>query len=140
MPAVARLLLCLALSPALAQALEAPQVQVETLAKTTSSWDGGTLPAYPTAQPEVTVLRLRIAPGARLPLHLHPVINVAYMLAGELTVHMDQGPTRHLKAGDALVELVDKLHYGENQGSVPAELVVVYAGVVGGKITVLAGQ
>jgi quercetin dioxygenase-like cupin family protein len=33
-----------------------------------------------------------------------------------------------LKAGDALVELVDTWHYGRNDGDVPAEIVVFYAG------------
>ncbi len=38
---------------------EANTVNVETLAKTTSSWDGTTLTDYGQGQPEVTILRAR---------------------------------------------------------------------------------
>jgi len=42
----------------------------------------------------------------------------------------------HLKAGDALIEVVDKLHHGHNDGNVPAEIIVFYAAAKGDKITV----
>jgi len=115
----------------------APGVQVETLVKTTQSWDGNALPAYPEGTPEITVLHITVPPQTKLPLHLHPVINVGYLLSGELTVVTQMEETLHLKAGDTIVELVDKLHYGMNEGEEPAVIVVVYAGVVGTPVTVL---
>src|SRR4030042_7150842 len=50
-------------------------VQVDVLAKTGLSWDGRDLPEYPKGTPEITILRIKIPPGAQLPLHKHTVIN-----------------------------------------------------------------
>ena len=36
-----------------------------------------------------------------------------------------------LKAGDALVEMIGTVHYGENRGDEPAEVVMFYAGTEG---------
>jgi quercetin dioxygenase-like cupin family protein len=119
-----------------AQARDARETSVETLAHATTSWDGAPLPAYPTGQPEVTVLRIRIPPGAELPLHHHPVINAGFMLKGALTVVSETGATLRLRAGDALVELVNTRHAGRNEGRDTAEIVVFYAGSAGQPITV----
>jgi quercetin dioxygenase-like cupin family protein len=107
------------------------------LVKTTKSWDGDTLPAYPKGQPEIRIRRITIPAGATLETHLHPVINAGVLLSGELTVVKVDGGTLHLKAGDPIVELVNKRHYGKNEGKHPAEILVVYAGVVGKQPTVL---
>lgn len=128
-------ILCLLLSN-VALAFDPGAVQVEPLAKSATSWDGAALPAYPAGQPEVTVLRIRVGPGARLPMHKHPVINAAVMLAGQLTVTTAAGRNIHLSRGEALVEVVDQWHYGYNEGAEVAELVVFYAGVRGRPITV----
>ncbi|MEY4484386.1 MAG: hypothetical protein RL693_1838 [Verrucomicrobiota bacterium] len=107
------------------------------LVKSTKSWDGDTLPAYPKGQPEISIRRIIIPAGAKLETHLHLVINAGVLLSGELTVVKVDGPTLHLKAGDPIVELVNKRHHAINEGKVPAEIVVVYAGVVGAQPTVL---
>jgi len=125
-------------SPAWAHDSDA--VKVEVLAKTGSSWDGEALPAYANGSPEITILRVTIAPKARLSLHKHPVINAGVMIKGELTVVADGNRTRHLKAGDAIVEVVDKWHYGKNEGSEPAEIIVFYAGIKGEPLTVETPQ
>ncbi|MES2818275.1 MAG: cupin domain-containing protein [Pseudomonadota bacterium] len=113
---------------------------VEKLAKTTRSWNGATLPAYPSGQPEISILRITIPAGAKLPVHIHPVINAGVLVSGQLTVITGDGKTLHLSAGDAIVETVDTLHYGVNQGSVPAQIIVVYAGVIDKPITVIESQ
>lgn len=104
------------------------QAQVTKLAETTTSWNGDTLPAYPQGQPKITVLKFMIPPKVRLPNHLHTVINSGYMLKGELTVIDVNNETLLLKEGDVIVELVNKIHHGVNNGDVPVELVVFYAG------------
>jgi quercetin dioxygenase-like cupin family protein len=114
---------------------EAP-IASQLLARTSQSWDGSALPDYPRGRPEVSVLRIRIAPGAQLPMHKHPVINAGYLLRGELTVVTDDNRVLRLKAGEAIVELVDKWHSGRNEGTEPAEIVVVYVGVQQQPITV----
>lgn len=103
-------------------------IESVTLIKSTQSWDGSTMPAYPTNPPEITVLKITIPPHTKLPLHKHPIINVGYMLKGSLTVVTQSQKTLHLKMGDAIIEVVDTWHYGENEGDEPAEIVVVYAG------------
>lgn len=128
---------CLSLVPAApAPAYEAGTVQAESLAKSSTSWDGNRLPAYPGGTPEISVLRIRIPPGATLPMHRHPVINAGYLVRGELAVVTDENKTLHLKAGDALVEVVNTWHYGKNEGSEVAEIVVFYAGTPNAPVTV----
>jgi len=111
-------------------------IVVEQLAKSTISWDGTVLPAYPEGQPEITILRIKIPAGAQLAMHQHPVINAGVLIAGELTVITEDNKTLHLKAGDSIVELVGTKHYGKNEGNQMAEIIVFYAGVVDKPITV----
>ncbi len=111
-------------------------VHVETLSRTGSSWDGNLLPDYPEGNPEITILRITIPPGAILPLHRHPVINAGVLLRGELTVVTKSGRTLNLKAGEAIVEVVNTWHYGKNDGNETAEIIVFYAGIRGEPITV----
>jgi quercetin dioxygenase-like cupin family protein len=118
---------------------QAPAV-VRQLVKTSRSWNGELLPAYPEGQPEITILRISIPAGTRLDKHNHPVINGGVLLSGQLTVVTTDGKTLHLKAGDPVVEVVNTLHYGINQGKIPAEIIVFYAGIVEKPITVIEPQ
>lgn len=101
------------------------------LVKTSRSWDGKLLIPYPKDQPEITIRRVSIPAGARLETHSHPMINAGVLLSGKLKVVTLDGKTLHLKAGDPIVEVVNTLHYGINEGDMPAEIVVFYAGAVG---------
>lgn len=111
-------------------------ITVETLAKSSKSWNEEALPDYPKGKPEVTILRIKIPAGAKLEIHNHPVINAGVLLAGELTVVTEDNKTLHLKAGDSIIELVNKKHYGKNEGTETAEIIVFYAGEVNKPITV----
>ena len=115
-------------------------LQGETVVKTVSisstSWDGSLLPAYLEGQPEITILNIKIPPGTKLPEHKHPVINAGYLIRGSLTVVKEDGKILHMKAGDSIVELVNQWHYGKNEGTDTAEIVVFYAGKVGTPITI----
>ncbi len=117
-------------------AQEVNTVKVEVLAKTSASWDGRDLPNYAKGKPEITILRIKIPPKVQLPLHEHPVINAGVLLKGELTVVTKDNEILHLKAGDSIVEVVDKWHYGINEGNEPAEIIVFYAGVQDTPITI----
>jgi quercetin dioxygenase-like cupin family protein len=117
-------------------ALEASaKVQVKPLIKTTVSWDSSAI-TYPTGKPEITGLLIEIAPGAETQWHLHPVPSFAYILEGHLEVTLKDGRRNTLKAGDALVEVINTAHNGRNVGTTPVKLVVFYAGVVGQSLTV----
>jgi len=111
---------------------------VKELVKNTKSWNGKFLPAYPQGQPEITILRISIPAGSQLETHSHPVINAGVLISGELTVMTTEGKTLYLKAGDPIVEVVNTLHYGTNEGNIPAEIIVFYAGVIDMPITIVA--
>ena len=114
-------------------------VRVETLARSTQDWSGTRLPPYPGGQPQVTVLRISIPPGVSLDPHHHPVINAGVLLQGRLKGVMEDGRSKLLESGDALVEVVNRIHHGESLGPQSAVIVVVYAGVEGLPITVRDG-
>ncbi len=111
-------------------------VRTVVLAKTSSSWDGSELPNYKEGKPEITILKITIPPHTKLPEHEHPEINAGVLLKGELTVVSEDNKILHLKAGDSIVELVNKWHYGMNEGNEPAEIIVFYAGIAGEPITI----
>lgn len=115
-------------------------VAVETMAKSSISWDGRALPDYPKGKPEITILRIKVPAGAKLEMHKHPVINAGIMVSGELTVITEKNETLHLKAGDSIIEVVDKWHCGKNEGSKTAEIIVFYAGVINQPITIIKSE
>ena len=134
-----KLLLALFLTSLLSSAVhagDATGVTTEVLAKTGISWDGSPLPAYPDKSPEITILRITVPVGISLQLHHHSVINAGLLLSGELTVITEDDKTLHLNAGDPIVEVVNKWHYGKNTGKVPAVILVFYAGVIDMPITI----
>src|SRR5277367_2775421 len=61
--------------------------QREALLQTTQSWNGKPYTHYPTGQPQLTTLKVTIAPHTSLPWHSHPIPNAVYVLAGTLTLH-----------------------------------------------------
>jgi len=115
---------------------EVTKPKVVTLIETDKSWNGDDLPKYPDGKPKITVLKITIPPRSKLNIHKHLVINAGVLTKGELTVVDEQHNTLNLKTGDALVELVNTYHYGENKGNLPAEIIVFYAGTEDLPITV----
>ena len=113
------------------------EIKVEKFAETTKSWNGDVLPKYPEGSPKITVLKITIPPKTKLHKHYHPVINSGILLKGELKVVDIDGHTLILNEGDVIVELVNKIHYGVNEGKKPAEIVVFYSGTVDLPITIV---
>ncbi len=105
--------------------------QREILLQTTKSWNGKPYTHYPAGQPELTMIKLTIAPHTALPWHTHPYPNVVYVLSGSLTLH-------ERDSGKTLV-----IHQGESPGRVcrhgasrrvsdePTVLLITYAGTTG---------
>lgn len=122
--------------PSTAPAQADDAVQILELAKTSASWDGEELPRYGPGQPEITILKATVPPGARFSLHRHPVINAGVMLSGRLLVVTEDSDTLHVEAGEALVEVVDEWHFGVNDGAEPAEILVFYAGIKDRRISI----
>lgn len=129
--------ICLTLLLAVPALGQSPgSLRVDTLAKTGRSWDGAALPPFASGTPEITILKITIPPRTALPLHLHPVINAGYLLRGQLVVVTEDKKTLQLEAGEAIVEVVNKWHYGKNEGEEPAEIVVFYAGIAGEPVSI----
>jgi quercetin dioxygenase-like cupin family protein len=105
--------------------------QREVLLQTTQSWNGKPYTHYPTGQPQLTTLKVTIAPHTVLPWHTHPFPNAVYVLSGTLTLHdRDSGKTLVVHQGQAVGESVDDVHRGE-AGDEPAVLLITYAGTPG---------
>jgi quercetin dioxygenase-like cupin family protein len=137
-PAVAGTLFlagCLTAVSSIVVAQEAPvtvaTAQRETLLQTTQSWNGKRYTHYPTGQPQLTTLKVTIAPHTSLPWHSHPFPNAVYVLSGALTLHdRASGKTVVVHQGQSVGESVDDVHRGE-AGDDPAVLLITYAGTPG---------
>ncbi|OQK18250.1 cupin [Methyloprofundus sedimenti] len=112
------------------------KIDVDVLTQSSKSWDGALLPNYANGQPEISILKIIIPPCTELPLHKHPLINAGMLLKGELTVVAEDKTTLHMKAGDTIIELVNKWHYGKNEGHEAAEIIVFYAGIEGKPLSI----
>ncbi|WP_297202010.1 cupin domain-containing protein [uncultured Pluralibacter sp.] len=116
---------------ATARADDAPSAKVEKLLETQQSWDGAYYKAYPRGVPQLTVLKITIAPGAALAWHKHPIPSAAYIQSGELTIEKKAtGEKKVYHAGEVLAETVDTIHRGTS-GKEGATLIVFYAGQKG---------
>ena len=105
--------------------------QREILLQANQSWNGKPYTHYPTGQPQLTTIRLTIAPHTALPWHTHPFPNVVHVLSGTLTLHdRASGKTLVVHQGQAVGESVDAVHRGET-GDEPAVLLITYAGTPG---------
>jgi len=103
----------------------------EILLQTTQSWNGKPYTHYPTAQPQLTTIRMTIAPHTALPWHTHPFPNSVYVLSGTLTLRdKASGKTQVVHQGQAVGESVDDIHRGES-GDEPTVLLITYAGAPG---------
>lgn len=107
------------------------EVKVDVLAETSQSWDGATLPNYPTTTPKITILRYKFPAHQRLSPHTHSIINCGVMLKGELTIVTLDGREHTFKEGDVVMEMIGTVHYGENRGNEDAEVIMFYAGTEG---------
>jgi quercetin dioxygenase-like cupin family protein len=144
-PAVAGTLIlaaCLTAVTSIVLAQETPAnvatAQRETLLQTTQSWNGKPYTHYPAGQPQLTTLKVTIAPHTSLPWHSHPIPNAVYVLSGTLTLHdRASGKTLVVHQGQAVGESVDDVHRGE-AGDEPAVLLITYAGTPGVQTSVPA--
>ena len=110
----------------------------EILLETAESWDGKPYTRYPTGQPQLTTIKLTLAPHTALPWHTHPFPNSVYVLTGILTLRdRDDGKTLVVHQGQAVGESVDVVHRGES-GNQPTVLLITYAGTPGAPTSIPA--
>ena len=101
-------------------------VQSQTLLRASSSWDGESYKSYTSGQPELSILKITLAPHTELEWHSHPIPSAAYIVSGELTLERKKdGKKQRFTAGQAVSETVDTFHRGV-AGSKPVVLIVFY--------------
>jgi quercetin dioxygenase-like cupin family protein len=110
-------------------------VRSETLLRSSASWDGEPYKLYPSAQPELSILKITVPPHTKLEWHSHPIPSAAYILAGELILERKKdGKKQRFTAGQAVPETVGTLHRGVT-GNESVVLIVFYAGSPGVPVT-----
>lgn len=93
--------------------------------RATTSWDGSVLESYPQGKPTITMQKLTIPPNTKMNPHSHAIMQIGYILLGELTITLEDGTTVTFCEGEPAIEVVGKVHYGENRGDVDTVVVVV---------------
>lgn len=105
------------------------KAKTEILVESSNSWNGDYIPPYRTGTPKLTISKITVPPKTRMSWHYHPMNEGAIILKGELIVEDDQGKEIHLKEGDALIEMVNRIHFGRNETDKETIIYSFYAGV-----------
>ena len=104
----------------------ASAVKSTELIRTSQSWDGVDLPDYLQGRPELVAVKYEFPAGQKLGWHHHPVINYGVLMQGELTIIGQDGKEKVVHEGEAVVEMVNTIHHGENRGTKPVILYMFY--------------
>ena len=104
----------------------AQSVQSTELIRTSQSWDGEELPDYLQGKPEIVAVKYEIPAGQKLSWHYHPVMNHGILVQGDLTIIGQDGKEKLVHEGEAIVEMVNTVHHGENRGTKPVVLYMFY--------------
>ena len=104
----------------------AQAVQSTELIRTSQSWDGVELPDYLQGRPELVAVKYEIPAGQKLGWHHHPVMNHGILAQGELTIVSLDGKEKVVHEGEAVVEMVNTIHHGENRGTKSVILYMFY--------------
>ena len=107
-------------------ATPAASVQSAELIRTSQSWDGVELPDYLQGRPELVAVKYEFPAGQKLGWHHHPVMNYGILVQGELTIIGQDGQEKVVHEGEAVVEMVNTIHHGENRGTKPVILYMFY--------------
>lgn len=102
------------------------KVETTELIRTSQSWDGVELPDYMQGRPELVSVKYIIPAGSKLGWHHHPVMNYGILVQGELTIIGLDGKTKVVHEGEAVVEMVNTIHHGENLGKKDVILYMFY--------------
>ena len=104
----------------------AQTVQTTELIRTSQSWAGEELPEYLQGRPELVAVKYEFPAGQKLGWHHHPVMNHGILVQGELTIVNLDGTEKVVHEGEAVVEMVNTIHHGENRGTKPVILYMFY--------------
>ena len=104
----------------------AKEVSSTELIRTSQSWDGVELPDYLQGRPELVSVKYVFPAGQKLGWHHHPVMNYGILVQGELTIIGQDGKEKVVHEGEAVVEMVNTIHHGENRGDKDVILYMFY--------------
>ena len=102
------------------------KVESTELIRTSQSWDGVELPDYFQGRPELVAVKYVFPAGQKLGWHHHVAMNYGVLVQGELTIIGQDGKTKVVHEGEAVVEMVGTIHHGENRGTKPVILYMFY--------------
>lgn len=111
-------------------------VKSTELIRTDKSWDGVELPDYFEGRPELVAVKYEFPAGQKLGWHHHPVMNYGILVQGELTIIGQDGKEKTVHEGEAVVEMVNTIHHGENRGDKPVILYMFYLSKEGEQLAV----
>ena len=114
----------------------AQKVESTELIRTSQSWDGVELPDYFQGRPELVAVKYVFPAGKKLGWHHHPVMNYGILVQGELTIIGQDGKEKVVHEGEAVVEMVNTIHHGENRGTKPVILYMFYLSQKGKELAV----
>ena len=77
-------------------------------------------------QQEVQILKRTFPAGSSSGWHVHPGVETAYLLSGEMLLEMAGQQPMRLRAGDSFTAPRGMAHNGRNFGKVPARMVITY--------------
>ena len=115
---------------------KAGEVEKTELIRTSQSWDGVELPDYFQGRPELVAVKYVFPAGQKLGWHHHPVMNYGVLVQGELTIIGQDGKEKTVHEGEAVVEMVNTIHHGENRGTKPVILYMFYLSQEGKELAV----
>ena len=115
---------------------ETPKVKSVELIRTSQSWDGVALPDYLQGRPELVAVKYVFPAGQKLGWHHHPVMNYGVLVQGELTIIGEDGKEKVVHEGEAVVEMVNTIHHGENRGKKDVILYMFYLSQEGKELAV----
>ena len=118
------------------EAQPAKEVQSTELIRTSQSWDGVELPDYLQGRPELVAVKYVFPAGKKLGWHHHPVMNYGILVQGELTIIGLDGKQKVVHEGEAVVEMVNTIHHGENRGEKDVILYMFYLSKEGEQLAV----
>ena len=104
----------------------AQKVVSTELIRTSQSWDGVELPDYLQGRPELVAVKYVFPAGQKLGWHHHPVMNYGILVQGELTIIGQDDKEKTVHEGEAVVEMVNSIHHGENRGTKDVILYMFY--------------
>ena len=105
---------------------DTPSVVSTELIRTSQSWDGVDLPDYFQGRPELVAVKYVFPAGQKLGWHHHVAMNYGVLVQGELTIIDQDGKTKVVHEGEAVVEMVGTIHHGENRGTKDCILYMFY--------------